>query len=239
MIWVFPMAGRGSRVANLGEFKPFIKVCGREIVSWLLSGVRSSISEGDQLVFTTTKHFEEKFSVSGRMKEILKQYGLSNHMEVFIAPDTPPGPAASVYLAADVLRCSDPVAVINTDQFIYFKMPVISPQSGYLPVYAEFSGKSSYVGISNGLITRVVEKRPISHIASGGVYIVSDGEALVRAIEQQFKEELVTNGEYYVGPALNYLIDWGFQLRPLSIHAKYDLGSESGINVFSEFAENF
>ena len=81
-------------------------------------------------------------------------------------------------------------------------------------------------------MTKIVEKNNISNLASAGVYGVSEGKALIRAIEKQFKERSMYNGEFYVGEALNYLIKEGYRLYPASVRVKYDLGNIEGIELF-------
>jgi dTDP-glucose pyrophosphorylase len=114
---------------------------------------------------------------------------------------------------------------------------VLQSKSGFLPVYAEFTKKSSYVEISAGLITKIVEKRNISNLASAGVYAVSTGSALVEAIEKQFEENQQTNGEFYVGVALNNLIKCGYKFYPTTVRTKYDLGYPGGIELFERMLQ--
>ena len=40
MIWILPMAGKGTRTESLGEFKPFIKVNNKKIIEWFLIGIK-------------------------------------------------------------------------------------------------------------------------------------------------------------------------------------------------------
>jgi len=239
MIWIFPMAGRGSRTKELGEFKPFIEIDGVKMLGWLLRSIAGRIKEADRLIFITTSEYSEQFDVHSSLEDILRDEGITNSFELITTNGVPQGPSATVYHAASHLHGDEPAIVVNCDQYIDFDMPEDMAQgSGFLPVYAQFGQKSSYVEIVDGVITRIVEKRNISNLASAGVYAVSDGRALVRAIEKQFEKKQLTNNEFYIGPALNNLIHEGYRFYPTAIRAKYDLGNVYGISLFESFAEN-
>lgn len=239
MIWIFPMAGRGSRTKELGEFKPFIEINGVKMLGWLLRSIAGKIEEGDELIFITTAEYSEQFDVQSGVEDILRDEGITNSFELITTDGVPQGPSATVYHAAAHLVSNQPAIVVNCDQYIDFDMPEEMPQrSGFLPVYAQFGQKSSYVEIEDAVITRIVEKQNISNLASAGVYAVSDSRALLRAIEKQFEEKQLTNNEFYVGPALNNLIHEGYRFYPTAVRAKYDLGNVAGIDLFERFAES-
>ncbi|MCB4755540.1 MAG: hypothetical protein LHV69_00660 [Elusimicrobia bacterium] len=165
---------------------------------------------------------------------ILSKEVIMNKYRVFLAPDTPPGPAASVYTAKDALMTKDPCTVINCDQYIIFDIKrELDEKGGYLPLYFGLSPSSSYAIIEGGRVKRIVEKDPVSHYASSGVYGFGSGEWLLRALEWQLDSGKPLNGEYFVGPAMNYLIDSGGIVYPTTTFAKFDLGNENGIQRFS------
>lgn len=229
------MAGRGSRTRQRGEFKPFIEINGRKMLAWLLKSISTKIADSDKLVFVTTTEYANRFNVRYNLAEILEDEKLAAIFDLVTCEETPPGPSATVYKAREQFHTDEPAIVVNCDQFIDFDMGDVSQsESGFLPVYAEFTRKSSYVEIHDGVITKVVEKQNISNLASAGVYAVSSGKALVEAIEKQFEENQRTNGEFYVGVALNSLIGKGYRLYPTAVRVKYDLGDGKGIELFEQ-----
>jgi NDP-sugar pyrophosphorylase family protein len=233
MLWIFPMAGYGKRTRSLGQFKPFIPIRGRRMVEWFLRSLIPNIHEGDRLAMVTTQPFEESYDYQATMRRLLDELGLRNPVRFFLPDDVPPGPAASVYQARPAIdeNPREPAIVVNCDQWIDFDVPRDVPaRTGYLPLYTNFSNKSSYVEIEDGRIVRVVEKHNISNIASAGVYMTSAGGDLMGCIERHFRDECT---EYFVGPALNYLLDEGYILLPLQVRAKYDLGNPAGIETFA------
>lgn len=242
MLWIFPMAGRGTRTLELGEFKPFIDINGKKMIEWMLLSIKFKIKESDRLIFISTKEQNEKYSVHLKIQQILENNGITAAFKL-MTPDTPQkGPAHTVYFAKeDILAYPGPVIIVNSDQYIDFDLPLeIAPNTGFLPIYAEFTQKASYVDIdSQGIISRIVEKDNISNLASAGVYCVSSGEDLIWAIEQDFFFRNTKNGEYYVGPALNNLIRKGYSFFPSLVRIKFDLGNPKNIEEFKEHIKNF
>jgi NDP-sugar pyrophosphorylase family protein len=232
--WIIPMAGKGTRTLELGSFKPFIHVGEKTILEWLLISLACHIEVDDRLYFVTTRDFENEYGVSDHIKSILEGMGVLIPHQLIFAEDTPPGPAASVMLSSECLMESAPVIVVNVDQYIQFTIPdtFFVEECGFLPIYAEFGTKSSYVSIEDGRITRVVEKENISNLASGGVYGFSSAELMVRALEKQIQCGVKVKGEDYVGPAYNFIIEDCIPVYPTTILAKFDLGNVKCIDDF-------
>lgn len=234
--WIFPIAGKGTRTSDYGKFKPFIPVLGRKILHWCLAGIRPLIAPGDRFAFITTRAFEAEFSVRRELEALFAEEGIPGGLDLVLAADTPPGPAASVHLARHLLAEDLPCTVINADQMVHYEhRPALGPQEGYLPLYVNATGKSSYLTIENGRITGIFEKEMRSHYASAGVYALGSAGALIGAIEKSFSRGVTCDGEYYVGPALNHLIAEGGILWPAQTFMKYDLGSIGGIDRFTRY----
>ncbi len=216
--WVFPLAGKGSRIKTLGDFKPFIKINGKEIIQWTLISLSGKIKNKDEIIYITTDLYEKEFGFTAKIGKIHSKLKIENSFKVITTPNTPPGPAASVYKAKGHISMTKPVIVVNGDQYVDFKLPSYIPKkSGYLAVYAEFSQKSSYVQVEEGIITKIVEKDNISNLASAGIYIVSDTASLLAAIENSFDKKIMHKGEYYIGPSLNFLIKKGYTIKPIEL----------------------
>lgn len=233
------MAGRGTRTSDLGLFKPFIPVNGGSILEWLLLSLSVHVTESSRFVFVTTQDFEREFQVEETIGRSLARCGIQAPFEVVLAPDVPQGPAKSVAFAVEALRgVLGMVTVVNVDQYVHFEIPAgvgMSPDdgdSGFMPLYAEFTSKASYAQIEAGRITRVVEKENISNLASAGVYGLSSVTLLDHMLQTHFASGETVKGEYYVGPAYNHLIRDGVPVYPAGTLAKFDLGNLSGIDGF-------
>lgn len=227
--WIFPAAGLGKRTIALGEYKPFLVIAKEKSIYWFFKSIKKHIKPNDKLIYITTRYFEKKYNVKKVILDILKRNEIFNKIEFVLVPETPPGPALSVYSAQHIVD-SSPTFVINCDQFIIFDpIQKIESESIYLPVNLDFGESKSYVSIVDNRIIKIVEKENISNIASSGVYVVSNGIELMKAIETMIDNDEKINNEYFVGPALNYLIEKGFNINLIPVNAKIDLGNVKGI----------
>lgn len=233
--WVFPMAGKGERTRALGEFKPFITILGKTIAEWFLHSIRNNIHSKDELIFITTEYFEKNYGFTNTIGRILEVSGISNKFHVCCAESTPSGPAASVMQAVDFINSDNPCLVMNSDQFTHIKLPEISRKKAVLTVNVDTGQSKSYVEIRDQLIIRLAEKDNISNIASTGFYGVGSGKDLVTILKRQEREKSKINGEYYVAPALAYLLDMGYIIKPCPVSVRFDLGTIEKIEFFKEF----
>jgi dTDP-glucose pyrophosphorylase len=234
------MAGKGTRTLQLGEFKPFIKINDITSFQWFIKSIKNNIKPEDKIICVTTKYFDDKFDVEKNIKLIAQEEKLQNDITVILAQDTPKGPSASVYLSRTYID-NNPTIVANCDQFVTFVLPTIKDEkTGFLPVNCNFGSSKSYVKLDkNNSIVNIKEKENISNIASSGIYIVSNGTDLMKALERQFNENKMHKNEFYVGPSLNYLInEKDYIFSPLDVQAKYDLGNVEEIKLFEKIINN-
>lgn len=229
------MAGRGDRTRPLGEFKPFIEIKNHKILSWFISSIKGLIRPEDVFVLITTEYFFDRFCFKEKVDELFQYHRLKNKKYFINTKSTPRGTSETILKAEDVISVNRPVTVIHPDQYINFDMPKkIQKNTGYLGLYLCFGSKTGFVKIENGLITKFVERKNISNIASCGVFISSGGKALIKAIKKQIASGETINGEYYIGPSFNYLIESGYKIYPISVRCKYDLGNVEGIKNFKK-----
>ena len=59
----------------------------------------------------------------------------------------------------------------------------------------------------DGFVSEVAEKKPISNIATVGVYYWKKGSDYVKYAEQMIDKDIRTNNEFYVCPVFNEAID--------------------------------
>jgi len=235
MLWIIPMADKGTRTQALGEFKPFIEINGCKIFSWFISSIKHNIKIKDEFLLITLDYFAQKYSFDIEVKKIFNQYKLNNKIKIIKIKKTPNGTSSTIYLAKPLLKRDTPSVIANPDQYINFELPKhIERNSCYVPVYANLGNKAGYVVIKNGLIFKIVEKKNISNLASAGIYIISSSKDLIYAVERQFNEQLAKDGEFYLSEALNYLKEKDYKIFPLEVRAKYNLGTPAEISYFQK-----
>jgi len=153
------------------------------------------------------------------------------------------GAARTVLEASNFINNDDPLMIANSDQYIDFSieeylaaMPV-NNLSGLIMTMTADDAKWSYVGLDkNSLVTRVVEKEVISNEATVGIYNFSMGRFFVEAANSMINKNLLVNGEFYVAPAYNELIDSGHKIGVYNIggvgDGMYGLGTPDDLEIF-------
>jgi dTDP-glucose pyrophosphorylase len=81
----------------------------------------------------------------------------------------------------------------------------------------------------SGLVTEVAEKKPISDIATVGVYYWKKGSDYVRYAEQMIEKNLRVNNEFYVCPVFNEAIQDNKEIRTFEITKMWGLGTPEDV----------
>ena len=98
MNWIFPVAGRGTRTADLGDYKPLIEIMEKySILKLCLMGIKSLILPNDMLVFITSEAKEKKHDVTYNINKIIDELNIKAKIETVVIEYTPPGQALTIY----------------------------------------------------------------------------------------------------------------------------------------------
>jgi dTDP-glucose pyrophosphorylase len=217
---VVPMAGRGSRFATVGypQPKPLIPVKGVPMIQLVIANLTPS--RPHQFTFIC-------------QREHLDRYDLADHLtdwapgcRVVGIDRVTEGAACTVLLARDQIASDRPLMIANCDQYIdadideYLGKMESERLDGLIMTMTADHPKWSYVGFdADGRVSRVVEKEVISDQATVGIYNFARGNDFVRAAERMIDRDLRVNGEFYVAPTYNQLIEDGAKI------GVYDIGS--------------
>ena len=94
------------------------------------------------------------------------------------------------------------------------------------------SNKKSKVVIITA--TEIAEKKPISDIATVGIYYWNKGSDYVKYAEQMIEKNIRVNNEFYVAPVYNEAILDGFKFKPYNISRMWGLGTPEDLKDFLE-----
>jgi len=83
-----------------------------------------------------------------------------------------------------------------------------------------------------GYITEVAEKKPISDIATVGVYFWRKGSDYVKYAEQMIRKNIRVNNEFYVCPVFNEAIQDGKKFKTYNIEKMWGLGTPEDLEYF-------
>ncbi len=234
---VIPMAGLGSRFAKAGykTLKPLIPIHGRPMISVVLANLMSpSISH---VILVCQRETMESVDLRS-----LANVG-DARLSILCVDALTDGPAGTLEVAKPALNMQEPLVVANSDQYIDASMEDFYADlfnntfDGEILAMRDNDPKWSFARTDDeGLLLEVKEKVVISDLATVGIYGFTTAGLAFEAIQRMRKAGDRTNGEYYVGPCYNYLVDTGKKvfvrdLGPVS-NVMHGLGIPEDLDLF-------
>jgi dTDP-glucose pyrophosphorylase len=231
---VVPMAGRGSRFAEAGyrDPKPLIPVNGVPMIKLVIENLRPR--RPHRFVFVCQREHVGAYGLEARLGEwapgcaIVQLDGVTE------------GAACSV-LTAEAFLDESPLMIANSDQYLDVSMDdyldAAAGLDGMIMTMTAHDPKWSFVAVDGrGFATDVAEKVPISSEATVGVYNFARGADFARGAREMIARGLRVNGEFYVAPVYNMLIDKGARIGIHNIGAEadgmYGLGTPADLELF-------
>lgn len=242
---VIPMAGAGSRFQKEGykDPKPLIKIHGKPMIEVVINNLKPSCNH--KFIFICQEEHVSKYGLQEKLTnwspgcEIVEISGITD------------GAARTVLKATNLINNKQPLMIANSDQYIDFNIEeylkaMKNELSGLIMTMTADDNKWSYVGLDkNSLVTHVVEKEVISNEATVGIYNFAEGQMFVKAANSMINKDLRVNGEFYVAPAYNEMIENGLNIGIYNVGSvgdgMYGLGTPDDLNSFlskSKFNSN-
>jgi len=229
---IIPMAGRGKRFEDAGYSfpKPLIDVNGKPMIQIVIENLNFS---GKHIFICQEEHIK-KYAI----KDLLNLLKLN--FELITINKITRGAAETVLLAKDLINNDEELIIANSDQWIdwnnqhFLSFMHNKEADGGIVTFISTHPKWSYVRVSekDSLVEEVAEKRPISNIATVGIYYYKHGKDFVKAAEQMIKKEICTNNEFYVAPAFNEMIQSGKKIYIYPIAEMKGLGTPEDLREF-------
>lgn len=215
---VMPMAGRGSRFAQVGYTvpKPLIDVRGKPMYAWATDSL--PLEHASRLIFIC---LDEHLRGLGLQEDIHRRYG---HLQPVIVPlsKVTEGQACTVLEAKQHFDLSAPLVIYNADTWfrseLAERLKQLGPKvAGVLGVFNADGDKWSFArtdsGTATGRVVEVAEKRRISEYCCTGLYHFSRAGDFVAHAEAMIADGERVNREFYVAPVYNRLIAAGADIR--------------------------
>lgn len=234
---VIPAAGLGSRFASVGVDtpKPLIKVIDLPMIAWVIGNFE--LQSGDKVIIIT----RPELGIEQNLSEFISK--LPCEVEFVYVDHVTEGPAISVSLGKPLLDSNKALIVANSDQYVSADLsPFISSvrsgiDKGQILTMSATGTKWSFVKrMENELISEVKEKVEISNEATVGIYGWSSCKSFFDALEQMIASDDRTNGEFYVAPIYNYLIQDGDAVSGHNIgdveNQVHGLGTPEDLEIF-------
>ena len=234
---VLPMAGRGSRFADVGYTmpKPLIEIHGIPMIKVVVDNLMPR--QEHRFIFVAQQEHIDKYDLTPRLKSFAK------NVEVIGINGITEGQVCTALLAKKYFNNDEPLMNANTDQFIdldineYLDAMNSGNLDGMIMTMKSQDPKWSYLRTDeNGMVIETAEKKVISQDATVGIFNFKKGSDLVRSAEQMIADNIRVNNEFYTCPCYNYLIKEGRKIGIYHVGKEYDgmygLGIPSDLNFF-------
>ena len=227
------MAGEGSRFQKEGYTfpKPLINVNGKPMIQ---SVVENLDFDCEYIFLVRKEHIEKYDGLLHTLKRITNE-----KFNYVVVDELTEGAACTALLAKDLINNDDDLLIANSDQIIEYEPENFRTFRSMLDVDAivfTFNAvhpKWSFVKTnSRGYITEVAEKKPISDIATCGIYWYRKGSDFVKYAEQMIDKNIRVNKEFYIAPVYNELIEDGKTLIPFYVHKMWGIGTPEDLKAY-------
>ena len=228
---LIPMAGRGKRFEDAGYSfpKPLIEINGKPMIQIIIE----NLNFPDKHIFIVQKEHMEKYSI----KEMLNL--IKENSEIITVNNITEGAACTVLLAKELINNDEELIIANSDQWVNWNnqhfLSYLREKNvdGGIVTFISTHPKWSFVRVDEeGIVTEIAEKKPISNIATVGIYYFKKGSDFVQAAEQMICKNIRTNNEFYVAPVFNEMIANGKKILIYPIAEMRGLGTPEDLKRF-------
>jgi HAD superfamily hydrolase (TIGR01509 family) len=228
---VIPMAGEGKSFKQAGYSfpKPLIDLFGKPTIQLVVENINT---EG-RFIFIVKKEHYETYNLQYLLNLIAPGC-------IIIPVEKPTrGAAETVLLAQEHIDNEDPLVIANADQFIewdsneFFYAMAADECDGGMVVFKSNHPRWSYARLGDdGFVTEVAEKKPISNLATAGIYYYKHGQDFVSNAQHMIERNKHVNGEFYVCPVYNECIADNKKIRTFHVDKMWGLGTPEEVNFF-------
>lgn len=231
---VMPMAGRGSRFAQIGIHtpKPLIAVRDKPMYAWATEGLPLSLAK--RLIFIClAEHLHDR----ALEQDIRTRY--ADYDPAVIGLDhVTEGQASTVLVARKLIDNDEPLLIFNADTYcpttLARALETLPPSvDGILDVFHAEGDKWSFARVDGeDRVLETAEKQRISPWATTGLYYFRRGRDFVRHADAMIAADERSNNEFYVAPVYNRLIAAGSDVRINRVGEVWVLGTPEDLAHF-------
>ena len=229
---LIPMAGEGSRFAKEGyQFpKPLIDVEGKPMIQRVVENLKFDA----EYIFLVRKEHIEAYD---GIVDVLTR--LSPRTQIVVVDRLTEGAACTALLAKSLIDSEDDLLIANSDQLIEYSphnfesLKRLTSVDSMVYVFNAVHPKWSFVKVgSDGFVNDVAEKKPISDIATCGIYWYRRGSDYVKYAERMIEKGVRVNNEFYIAPVYNELIADRKTLLPFYVSEMHGIGTPEDLRAY-------
>ena len=230
---LIPMAGRGKRFEDAGYSfpKPLIDINGKTMIQIIIENLNFS---AEHILICQKEHYE-KYA----LKELLDL--ITPNCKIIQVSEITEGAACTALLSKESINNDEELIIANSDQWVNWNNQHIlsylrdNDADGGIVTFYSTHPKWSFVKLDDeGKVTIVAEKKPISNIATVGIYYFKKGKYFVEAAEQMIGKNIRTNNEFYIAPVYNEMIQSNKKILNYPIAEMRGLGTPEDLSKFME-----
>ena len=110
---------------------------------------------------------------------------------------------------------------------------LIKNADGGIATFKSTHPKWSYAKInSNNLVSEVAEKKPISDVATVGIYYWKKGLDFVKYAEKMIEKNIRVNNEFYICPVFNEAIEDEKNIYAIPVKTMWGLGTPEDLQMY-------
>jgi dTDP-glucose pyrophosphorylase len=229
------MAGEGSRFAKEGYTfpKPLIDVKGKPMIQTVVENLDFDC---EYIFLVRGEHIEKYAGILDTLDRI------TNGNFKYVAVDRlTEGAACTALLAEEFIDNDEDLLIANSDQIIEYEsknftlLKNLSNVDSMVFTFNAVHPKWSFVRTnSRGYITEVAEKKPISDIATCGIYWYRRGSDFVKYAKEMINKNVRVNNEFYIAPVYNELLADGKTLVPFYVNKMWGIGTPEDLKYYLE-----
>lgn len=233
------MAGGSRKYEEAGYLYPknLFEIGGTPLVECVIGELSALQSAGNRFIFVIDQEEDQRYHTGSVIRLLLPE------AEVLKVSMPTAGAACTSLLAIDYVDNEDPLLIVNGDiagdleiihaihSFQYRQL------DGGIVVFEGVHPRWSYVKCDElGLVVETAEKRPISKLATVGVYYFARGSDFVCAAQAMIKKDAHVDNLFYVCPAFNEMI---LMQKRIGVHeiprkAYFSLATPQGAQAYAD-----
>jgi glucose-1-phosphate thymidylyltransferase len=223
---VIPMAGWGTRMRpqTWSKPKPLVSVAGKTVLDHLLEMFDTvPNSQNSEYVFIVGLYLGE-LQIPAFMQASYPK--LKAH---YVVQSVMRGQSDAFYLARQHLN--GPMLMVFSDTLIETNFSFLATETLDGVAWVKAVPDPRRFGVAEvdkeGWVTHLTEKPETcdNNLAVVGCYYFKSGEALISAIEEQFRRKAERKGEYFLTDAINIMLERGAKFRTQKVSVWLDTGT--------------
>ena len=227
---IIPAAGFGSRLKphTYSLPKVLLNVGGKPIIGHII----------DKLLL---HNITQVTFVVGYLGEKIVEYVKLNYPELdahFVSQEIALGLGHAIQMAAPTFDDEEIFIILGDTIFDVNLDEVFSAKKSSLGVKTVDDPSRFGVAVCEGnKIIKLIEKpqTPVSKLALVGLYYFTESKLLVASLEELFKKEIKTRGEYQLTDALQLMIEKGQEFTTFPVDGWYDCGKPETLLSTNKF----